>query len=180
MKLVGLCSIAVVLGSMTSLAQSTGHKVSLPAVAGVLSGSTNCPVDMRAQRALAAGQLQQVPAQGQQNSGPSQNLHLTLNNPSYSEIRGVRVTAYGLNAKGKITPAEMASGDSSGMQKSFDLKLKVNPKSTASVELALTGFTAVTFLNVDSIRYAGGSTWQPTVKQTCHVVPNPTMLISSR
>jgi type 1 fimbria pilin len=179
MKLVGLCTIAVVLGSMTSLAQASGHKVSQPAVAGVIPGSTSCPVDIRAQRALS-GQLQQVPAQDHQNSGPSQNIHLTLNNSSYSEIVGVRVTAYGLNAKGQITPAETASSNSSAMQKSFDLNFKVNPKSIGSVELALTGFTAVTFLNVDSIRYAGGSTWQPTAQHTCHVVPEALMMIGSR
>lgn len=180
MKLVGLCTIAVVLGSMTSLAQNTGHNVSQPAVLSAIVGSTSCPVDIRAQRDLGSGQLQQVPAKDQQNPRPSQNLHLTLTNTSYSEIVGVRVTAYGLNAKGLITPAETVSSDSSAMQKSFDLKFKVNPKSTASVELGLTGFTAVSFLNVDSIRYAGGSTWQPTAQRTCHFVPDGTMLISSR
>jgi hypothetical protein len=180
MKLVGLCSIAVALGSMTLLAQTSEHKVSQPAVAGVIPASISCPVDIRAKRGLGAGQMQRGLDNGQQDPGPSQNLHLTLTNTSYSEIVGVRVTAYGLNAKGQLTPAETASSDSAAMQKSFDLKFTVNPKSTASVKLALTGFTAVTFLNVDSIRYAGGSTWQPTAQQTCHIVPDPAMLIGSR
>ncbi len=179
MKLVGLCSIAVVLGSMTSLAQTSGRKVSQPAAATVIPGSTNCPVDMRAQKGLS-GQFLQVPVNGQQTQGASQNLHLTLTNTSYSEIVEVGVTAYGLNANGQITPAETASSNSSAMQKSFDLKLKVDPKSTGSVDLVLTGFTAVTYLNVDSIRYAGGSTWQPTAQRTCRFVPDGTMLISSR
>lgn len=179
MKLVGLCSIAVVLGSMTSLAQASGRNASQPAVLSAIAGSTSCPVDIRAQKGLS-GQFLQVPVNGQQDSGPSQNLHLTLTNSTYAEIAGVRVTAYGLNAKGQITPAETASSDSSAMQKSFDLKLKVDPKSMGSVDLVLTGFTAVTYLNVDSIRYAGGSTWQPTAQRTCHFVPDGTMLISSR
>ena len=179
MKLVGLCSIAVVLGSMTSLAQNSGRKVSQPAVASVVPGSTHCPVDIRAQRDIGAGQLQQVPAKGQQDLGPSQNLHLTLTNSTYAEIVGVRVTAYGLNAKGQVTPAE-AANNSSAMQKTFDLKLQVDPKSMGTVDLVLTGFTAVTFLNVDSIRYAGGSTWQPSAQHTCHVVPDAPMLINSR
>lgn len=180
MKLVGLCSIAVALGSITSLAQASEHKVSQPAVTVAIPGSVNCPVDISAKRGLGAGQMQRGLDNGQQNSGPSQNLHLTLTNASYSEIVGVRVTAYGLNAKGQLTPAETASSDSSAMQKSFDLKLKVDPKSTGSVDLVLTGFTAVTYLNVDSIRYAGGSKWQPTAQHTCHVVPNGMMLISNR
>jgi hypothetical protein len=180
MKLVGLCSIAVVLGSMTSLAQSTGRNVSQPAIAGMVPGSASCPVEIRAQKDSDVGQLQQVPAKRTQNPGPSQNLHLTLTNSTYSEILGVRVTAYGLNANGQLTPAKMASSSSSAIDKSFDLKVKVSPKSVGSVDLVLTGFTAVTFLNVDSIRYAGGSTWQPTAQHMCHVVPDGTMLISSR
>jgi hypothetical protein len=180
MKLAGLCSIAVVLSSMTSLAQGSGRNVSQPAVATSIPGSMNCPVDIRAQKSLGSGQFQQVPAKGQQSAEPSQNLHLTLTNSTYSEIVGVRVTAYGLNAKGQVTPAETASDNSSAMQKSFDLKLKVNPKSIGSVDLVLTGFTAVTYLNVDSIRYARGSTWQPSAQHTCHFVPDSTMLISSR
>jgi len=180
MKLVGLCTIAVVLGSMTSLAQASGHNASTTVVATVVPGSSNCPVDISAKRGLGAGQMQRTFDNKQQDPGPSQNLHLTFTNTSYSEIVGVRVTAYGLNAKGQITPAETASSNSSAMQKSFDLNFKVNPKSIGSVELALTGFTAVTFLNVDSIRYAGGSTWQPTAQHTCHVVPEALMMIGSR
>jgi hypothetical protein len=179
MKLVGLCSIAVVLGSMTSLAQGSGRNVSQPAVASAILGSMNCPVDMRAQKGLS-GQFLQAPVNGQQNSGPSQNLHLTLTNSTYSEIVGVRVTAYGLNANGQLTPAELASSSSSAIEKTVDLKLEVSPKSIGSVDLELTGFTSVTLLNVDSIRYAGGSTWQPTAQRTCHFVPDGTMLISSR
>lgn len=180
MKLAGLCSIAVVLSSMTCLAQTSGRKVSKPAVTVVIPGSVNCPVDISAKRGLGPGQMQRSLDNGQQDPGPSQALQLTLNNTSYSEIVGVRVTAYGLNAKGQLTPANAESNDSSAIEKTVDLKLKVNPKSTRSVELALNGFTAVTYLNVDSIRYAGGSTWQPSALHACHIVPDGTMLISSR
>ena len=180
MKLVGLCSIAVVLGSMTLLAQSTARALpSQPTVAIVMPGSTNCPVDMSAQKGLS-GQFLQVRVNGQQDPGPSQNLQLKLTNSSFSEIVGVRVTAYGLNAKGQVTPANATIADSSALQKSFDLNLKVNPKSTGSVDLVLTGFTSVMFLSVDSIRYAGGSAWHSTAERTCRVVPNGVMLITSR
>jgi hypothetical protein len=179
MKLVGLCSIVVLLGSMTSLAQTKVRTPSQPAVATVIPGSTNCPVDMRAQKGLS-GQFLQLPVNGQQTQGPSQNLHLTLTNSTYSEIVGVRVTAYGLNAKGQLTPANVESNDSSAIEKTVDLKLTVNPKSMGSVDLELTGFTSVTLLSVDSIQYAGGSTWQPSATHTCHIVPDGTMLISSR
>ena len=178
MKLADLCSIAVVLGSMTCFAQSSAHNQ--PAVAGVVTGSTNCPVDIDAQKNSGGGQSQPVPAKGQKDQGPSQNLHLALTNSSYAQIVGVRVTAYGLNAKGQLTPATSESVTSSAIEKSFDLKLVVDPKSTGSVDLVLSGFTAVTVLNVDAIHYAGGSTWQPASQQVCHVVPDAAMLIDNR
>ena len=106
MKLAGLCSIAVVLGSMTCLAQTSGRNASKPAVTVVIPGSMNCPVDISAKRGLGPGQMQRSLDNGRQDPGPSQALQLTLNNTSYSEIVGVRVTAYGLNAKGQLTPAE--------------------------------------------------------------------------
>jgi hypothetical protein len=178
MKLVGLCSIAVVLGSMTSLAQSSGRTVSKPVVTVAIPGSINCPVDISAKRGLGPGQMQRGLDNGKQDPGPSQNLHLTLTNPTYSEIVGVRITAYGLNSKGQFAPANLESNDSSSIQTTIDLKLKVDPKAVAFADIALAGFTSVTQLQIDSIQYAGGATWQPSTKQTCHVVPDGFMLIS--
>jgi hypothetical protein len=177
MKLVGLCSIAVVLGSMTCLAQTSGRNVSKPAVTVAIPGSVNCPVDISAKRGLGPGQMQRSLDNGQQDPGPSQNLHLTLTNSTYSQIVGVRITAYGLNSKGQLTPANVEPNDSSSIQTTIDLKLKVDPKAVGSADILLAGFTSVKELQIDSIRYSGGATWQPSEKQTCHVVPDGLMLI---
>jgi hypothetical protein len=176
MKLVALGSIALVLGSITSLAQTSGRKA--PVVVTVVPGSINCPIDVRAEKDLGPGQMEN--ANGKHDPGPSQNLHLTLTNPTYSQIVGVHITAYGLNAKGQLTPANTDSKDSSAMQTSIDLKLKVDPKAIGSADIVLSGFTSVTLLKIDSIRYGGGATWQPSAKQTCHVVPDGAMLINGR
>lgn len=180
MGLVALCSIAVVFGSVTCVAQNSGQKVSTTITTVVPPTNSTCPVDFSAQKGIRAAQMQRVPDKAQADQDPSQPIQLTLNNSTYSKIVGVRVTAYGLNAKGQITPADAEANTSSAMQKSFDLKLSVDPKSTGSVDLVLSGFTAVSYLNVDSIRYAGGSTWQPSAQQICHVVPNGFMLIGNR
>ena len=183
MKLAGAFTLALVLGSMTLLAQSSGRHDSQPVdmtVATVVPGSTDCPIEIRAQKNLSVGQLQKLPSSSDQNRGPSQNLHLTLTNSTFSQIVGVRITAYGLNSKGQVTPARTTADDSSAIRKTLDLKLKADPKSNASTDILLTGFTSVTYINVDSIRYAGGSTWLPSALRTCHVVPDATVLISSR
>ncbi|MHB1960186.1 MAG: hypothetical protein ACYCO5_14330 [Acidobacteriaceae bacterium] len=180
MKLAGAFSLALVLGSLTLPAQSSGRHDTQPAVATVVPGSSNCPVDIRAQKNLGAGQLQTLPAGSDRNPGLGQNLHLTLTNSTFAQIIGVRITAYGLNSKGQVTPARTTADDSSAIKKTLDLKLKVEPKSNASTDILLTGFTSVAYINVDSIRYADGSTWTPSAAHTCHVVPDAAMLISRR
>jgi hypothetical protein len=176
----GAFSFVLILGSMTLLAQSSGRDSKQPAVARVVPGSLNCPVDMQAQRQVGVGELQKLPVRSDQPAGPAQELRLTLTNPTFREIVGVRITAYGLNSKPQLSPARATAEDSSAIDKSFDLKIKVAPKSETSADLSLPGFTSVTLINVDSIHYAGGSTWAPSALHTCHVVPNAVMLISSR
>ncbi|MHB1937693.1 MAG: hypothetical protein ACYCOR_14035 [Acidobacteriaceae bacterium] len=180
MKVARAISIALVLGSMTLLAQSSGRNGKQTVVATVAPGSTNCPMDIRAEKNPGVGQLQKLPAGSAPNSGPSQSLRLTLTNSTFSEIVAVRLTAYGLNSRGQLTPARTTADDSSTIHKTVDLKLKVNPKSNASADIFLAGFTSVTLINVDSIRYANGSTWTPSAAHTCHVVPDAAMLISRR
>lgn len=180
MKHAGAFSFALVLGSMTLLAQNSGRDSKQPAVARVVPGSINCPVDMQAQRQVGVGELQKLPLSTDQPAGPAQEIRLTLTNPTFAKIIGVQITAYGLNSKGQLSPARATADDSSAINKSFDLKIKVDPESEASVDLSLPGFTSVTLINVDSIHYAGGSTWHPSALHTCHVVPNGMMLISSR
>lgn len=181
MKLAGAFSLALVLGSMTVLAQNSGRDTRKPAVARVEPGSANCPIEMRAQKQSGLSQLRRVaPGTRPLPPMPAQNLHLTLTNSTFSQIVGVRITAYGLNSKGQLAPARTTTDDSSAIKKTLDLKLKVDPKSDVSTNILLTGFTSITYINVDSIRYAGGSTWAPSSAHTCHVVPDGTMLISSR
>ena len=180
MKHAGAFSFALVLGSMTLLAQSSGRDSKQPAVARVVPGSLNCPVDMQAQRQVGVGELQKLPLSTDQPAGPAQEIRLTLTNPTFAKIIGVQITAYGLDSKGQLSPAQTAAAESSTINKTVDLKLNVDPKSVAFTDLLLPGFTSVTLINVDSIHYAGGSTWHPSALHTCHVVPNGMMLISSR
>jgi hypothetical protein len=180
MKHAGAFSFVLVLGSMTLLAQSSGRDSKQPAVARVVQGSVNCPVEMQAQWQFGRKWLQKLPANNNQPAGPGRGIKLTLTNSTFREIVGVRITAYGLNSKPQLSPARATAEDSSAIDKSFDLKIKVDPKSEASTDLSLPGFTSVTLINVDSIRYAGGSTWRPSTLHTCHVVPDGAILIGSR
>jgi hypothetical protein len=171
-------SLALVLGSMTLPAQNSGHPNTQSAVARVVPGSSNCLVDMRAQWQFGRKWLQNVPSSNAQHPRSGRGIKLTLTNPTSTEIVGARITAYGVDSKPQLSPAG-ASEASPNINKSFDLKLSVDPKSETSTDLQLAGFASVTFISVDSIRYAGGSTWVRSPLRTCHVVPDAAMLISS-
>ncbi len=176
MKYAGAVSLAFFLGSMILLAQNSGRNSTQPAVASVARASTNCPVDMQAQRQIGQGTTALTDNRQQ---GPVQNLRLTLDNPTFAEIVDLRITVHGLNSKGRISLAQ-AAAESSEIAKSIDLKLKVGPKSQGAIDLVLPKFTSVSVVDLDSVHYANGSTWRPSANQTCRAIPDGEMLISSR
>ena len=176
MKHASAVLIALFLGSMTLLAQSSGRDTQ-PAVAHVAQASNNCPIDMQAQRQIGQGTL--ASAKDPYN-GIAQSLHLTLSNPKFREITGAQITVRGLNSKGRVSPAQTAQAESAEIKKTFDLKLKISGKSDASIDLLLPAFTSVSSIELDSVSYAGASTWHSSARHTCQVFPDAKMLISSR
>ncbi|MGH9616693.1 MAG: hypothetical protein ACRD28_08110 [Acidobacteriaceae bacterium] len=180
MKSAAAFSLALVLSSMTLFAQNSG-RYKQTAVAPVVPGSTNCPINMSAQKQTGLRAMRRVsPGAHPKPQGPAQDLRLSLKNSTFQEIVGLQITAYGFNSKPQLYLGRTTSANSSTIHKTVDLKLKVDPKSEASINLLLPEFTSVTLLNVDSIHYAGGSTWHPSAVHTCRVVPDGMMLISSR
>ena len=181
MKHAGAISLALLLGSMTTFAWSSGRKTSQPVVLQSGQPSLNCPVDMDAGQQIGMTRPQNVaPGVSRQFASPAQNLRLTLKNSTFQEIVAVRITAYGVNSKGQFSPAQLAADDSSAINRTVELKLTVDPKSQTSTDLRLPDFTSVSYISVDSIRYADGSAWHSSADRTCHVVPNGVMLITSR
>jgi hypothetical protein len=185
MRHAGAISFALVLGSMTVLAQTSGRtnsqlaETAQLAVLRAMQPSGSCPVDMQAQRQISV-QSQAVTTGSSRQAGPFQELHVTFTNSTLAQMVGMRLTVYGFNAKGQLSPAQATASATSTINKTVDLKLTVGPQSQASIDLRLAGFTSVSFINVDSIHYAGGSTWHPSAAHTCRVFPNGMMLISSR
>ena len=177
MKTASAFSLALFLGSITLLASSSAPKSKQPAAAHPAPVSLGCPIHMQAQRQAGQGASAYV---DNGRKGPVQSLHLILNNPRYAEIVEVRMTAHGLNAKGRLSPAQTAAADSSEIKKTIDLKLKIAGNSQASADLVLPTFTSVRSVDLDSVRYADGATWRSSAGHTCQVYPDATMLISKR
>lgn len=178
MKTASAVSLAFFLGSMTLLAQSPGRKdTSKTTVVHVAPNGAGCPVDMQAQRQSSTRQAligKDAP------SGPAQNLRFTLSNPTFQQVVRVHITVHGLNAKARVSPAQIAAMDSPEISKSMDLELKVGPKSQASKDLLLSGFTSVSSIDLTEVHYANGSGWRSSAHHTCRAVPDGMMLISRR
>jgi hypothetical protein len=122
------------------------------------------------------------PVQGSHHVGPPvvQKIELTLSNSKPKDIVGAEITVHGFNGKGHMTPARSGQAEPSEITKTIKLKLTVGGKEDASADLSLDAFSAVNLVDLDSISYADGSTWRSSDLQTCHVVPDGMMLISSR
>lgn len=48
-----------------------------------------------------------------------------------------------------------------------------------TAELPLPGFTAVTMIDLNSITYSDGTTWNAPARNQCHVAPDPVLLIAA-
>jgi hypothetical protein len=116
----------------------------------------------------------------QAGQGVSQSIHLTIENPGYKRVTGIRITVHGLKPAARVSPAHTTSADSSGISKTLDLKLQIGGKSEGSADITLAGFTSVRSIDLDSISYAGGSGWHRSASHACHVFPDGAMLIASR
>ena len=112
--------------------------------------------------------------------GIGQQLHIALTNSKSEEITGIKITVYGSSGKGSLLSARVADANSPEATKTFDLKLTVGAKKDASTDLWVSGLTAVTHIDLDTVTYVDGSKWRSSALETCHFRPDAMMLISSR
>ena len=172
-------SLALVLGSLTFTSQGFGQVFSGgPRINGVPLASTGCPVQMNAQHESVF--RDKVDIDKAWPKGIGQQLHIALTNAKSEEITGIKITVYGSSGKGSLLSARAAEANSPEATKTLDLKLTVGAKKDASTDLWVSGLTAVTHIDLDTVTYADGSKWRSSALETCHFRPDPVMLISSR
>ena len=171
-------SLALVLGSLTVTAQGFAQTLSGPRMNGASTMSAGCPVGMQAQHDIAGGDL--VAINGDRPKGVGQQLHITLTNSKSAEIAGIKITVHGSAANRSLLPTDVAEADALGAKKTIYLKMTVGAKKDASTDLWVSGLTAVTLIDVDTVTYADGSNWRSSALESCHFGPDHVMLISSR
>ena len=191
MRLDGAIMVAILLGG-TALAGQTA--VPPPEAASTITGFTvenghvkpfavsvpafACPVVVHAGH-LADGSM--VKTDGVHPRGTGQWLSLSLTNSNQKEIQSATLSVRGVIPKGHVTDAGdskgAALGDAVG---TFHLRFVPGPNETSVANLWAPGMSAVERIDLLAVIYSDGSTWRVAAGRSCHVAPDPFMLITSR
>lgn len=148
----------------------------------------SCPVSMHALQGNGRGFIavkNQPPA-----SGFVQRIHLILGNRQTGDRRtakvvSAKVVVYGYSGKARVSQASSdqsgaQAGDQTGnLSKTIGVSFAPEDNGVAA-DLVLPGFTAVSAIRLESIRYDDGSTWKVGGAQACRVAPDPLMLVAGR
>jgi hypothetical protein len=116
---------------------------------------------------------------GEVPSVQNQGIHLTLANPGSRDIVGLEITVRGLSEKWKNVPLSDVSPEPD-IAKTVYLSLDVKGSGHASRDLSLSRFTAVTSVDVNSIKYFDGFEWHAPSAGACSVTPDLIMLVASQ
>jgi hypothetical protein len=107
-----------------------------------------------------------------------QRIHLTMTNLSSREIVKAQFTVHGFSDKWKVAPLVDGS-PAPDLAKSVHVAMDVQRDGQASSDLSLSRFTSVTTVDLNSLTYADGSTWESETPGACSVAPDPFMLVSA-
>jgi hypothetical protein len=108
----------------------------------------------------------------------AQKIHLTMTNLLSREIVSAQFVVHGYSNKGRAMNLANSSPEPD-LAKTVDVVLDVKGKSEASSDLSLSRFTAVTSIDLNSITYADGNTWNTPSAEACSVTPDLLMLVAS-
>jgi hypothetical protein len=154
-------------------AQNTNHPSAVPTKEALdLALPESCPVgvEMRHGESFLAQRVAKDPER------PFQRVHLTFRNPSIWKIVEVRFTVYGYTNRLRTFTLVSAEPDAS---RKITLPIEIEAKGEGTHELTLPGFSALSSLELDSLRYADGSTWKGAKGHACVVYPGAMMLVSA-
>jgi hypothetical protein len=163
------------LGAVASIAQNNPAPPSNDYV--MYFPAPTCPVAMRALQGTGRGLL--AVRDGKRIDGPSQNIRLVLAHPESKNVTAATITVRGHSGKSRIENASVAK-DASLLARTLDVRMSSETSSEDFVNLVLPGFTSVTSIELNTITYGDGSTWTVSGQKSCHVAPDPFMLVADK
>jgi hypothetical protein len=187
MKLSIVLAIALLSGSFPLVAQqsnvsggqsslglltTTGPNKSTLQVYQLPATTPNCPAMFTA-RHLSDGSM--VRTGGTHPKGPGQSLHVTLN---VSQGAIATLAVRGFSNKGRMT--ETSLGSAPDAVRTVTTYLAATPNGQAGGNVWAPDLTAVASIDLVSLKYDDGTSWSAPSGKTCHVTPDPMMLITAR
>lgn len=149
--------------------------VALPAI-------STCPVGMDAKQ----GGSMQVLRAADGTTRPLMTPSLTLTEHDARQIVEATVTAFGFPPQGAAMDLVAHSVEPGHHQKRpelrkmLDLKMARDGNGGVTAQLMLPGFAGVSSIELDSLTYSDGSTWQIAAGSGCRVAPDPLLLVAGR
>jgi hypothetical protein len=167
MKSIAILPLAIVLATPCILAQDI-----------VLTTGADCPVGLRVNHGSSLPSRKTVgPFATQAPPVQEQRIKLTMTNPSLREIVKAQITVHGLSDKWRYVP--VAGAPEPDLTKRVEVVLDVRGNGHASSDLSLSRFASVTSVDLNSVTYADGATWDASSPAACSVVPDPFMLVTA-
>ena len=166
----GKLFLSLLLAAAHPCAQSAN---SSPAVVLAQPGSQNCPVALHADR-VPGGVLSRA-AQGKQLDGKP--LHVAFRPNEAQGIAEVDLVLHGASGN-RLRPAGSAS--SATETETFLVSPRPARDGRFETVVYVRELTAVDYLELQSIRFADGTTWQASATSSCRVAPDGFMLVAGK
>jgi hypothetical protein len=135
-----------------------------------------CPVGFFASRQTDAVQL--TTATDAPPSGPSQGLHLTLQQRKTRSIQSVEVTVYATSLKTRTLLLNMRSD--ALVSKTFTFVRQPDSVSLTEADAWMQQVGSVRWADLISVAYTDGTTWHATENLKCRAVPSNLLLVGSK
>jgi hypothetical protein len=145
---------------------------------------SSCPIGMRARRSaglpvsMNAGPPIEKSPKAPNSPVSTQKIQLTMTNRLAHEIVSAQFVVHGYSSKTRAMSLANSSPEPD-LAKTVDVVLDVKGKSEASSDLLLSRFAAVTSIDLKSITYADGNTWNTPSAEACSIAPDLMMLVAS-
>jgi hypothetical protein len=182
MKLACILPLTIVLASTSAIGQdlvlhSSPGNVSFSPTRAI---GANCPVGLQVSHgpSFLVKKADYGPFAAPQPEVQEQRIHLTMTNHTSREIVKAQITVHGFSDNWKAIPLADAS-PAPDLEKSVYVALNIKRDGQASRDLSLSRFTSVTAVDLNSLTYADGSTWQSSTSGACSVAPDLLMLVSA-
>jgi hypothetical protein len=184
MKPISILPLAIVLATTSAIGQDTVLLRSPQATPSILmqprTPRADCPVGLKVNHgpSFLKRNTDYGPFAPPDPKVQEQRIQLTMTNPSPKEIVSAQITVHGFSDKWRAIPLAGAT-DVPDLRKRVNIALNVKGNDHASSDLLLHRFTAVAYVDLDSLTYAGGATWKASSPGVCSVTPELLMLVSA-